>query len=87
MSDIGEVYAALRAESAIKRATNRTSSAGLLATRGIPFVTRNEGAHLIVGRPAFADFWPGTGLWIERQTGRKDRGVRRLMAAYQRGRG
>lgn len=81
MSDIGEVYEALREESAAKRASNRQSSTALLRARGIPHTVKNGGAHVIVGEPAFADFWPGTGLWIERSTGRKGRGVFRLLKA------
>ncbi len=84
MSEIGEVYEALRAGSAIRRASNRASSSTFLRERGVPFVSKNLGAHLIVGAPPFADFWPGTGLWIERASGRKDRGVFRLLKALAR---
>jgi hypothetical protein len=48
----------------------------LLRDRDIPFVVKNGGAHIIVnGR---IDFWPGTGLWIERG-GPRGRGVKDLL--------
>ncbi len=61
-----------------KRADNRHSSALYLQERGIPFETKNLGAHLIVeGRECFIDFWPGTGKWHCR-SGKKGFGVRNL---------
>lgn len=85
MGDMGDywrdVRPAMQEESRQKRASNRESSAKMLAAAGIAFEAKNEGAHLIVtanGRTV--DFWPGTGLWIERGTSRQKRGVRRLIA-------
>lgn len=47
-----------------KRADNREQSAKLLRDAGVVFVSKNEGAHLIVEGPnGFIDFWPGTGKW------------------------
>lgn len=55
----------------------REDSARLLREAGIPFESRNAGAHLIVaGR---YDFWPGTGLWMCRGDHSKRRGVRKLI--------
>ena len=63
-----------------KRADNRESSAEYLAQRGIPFVSKNGGAHLVVeGKDCFIDFWPGTGKWHSR-CGKKGFGVRNLVA-------
>ena len=63
-----------------KRADNRESSASYLRERGIPFVEKNYGAHLIVeGKDCFIDFWPGTGKWNSR-CGKKGFGVRNLVA-------
>ena len=85
MGDMGDywrdVRPAIQEESRKKRASNRESSAKMLAAAGIAFEAKNEGAHLIVtanGRTV--DFWPGTGLWIERGASRQKRGVRRLIA-------
>ena len=80
MSDLGETFQALREMSQQKRAVNRKESVKLLTKRGIAFVVKNNGAHLIVkGRRADIDFWPGTGLWIERDTGTTGRGVQKLI--------
>ena len=75
--DIGGMYRALREQSQMKRATNRNQSARLLTEAGIPFESKNGGAHLIVaGR---YDFWPGTGLWMARGDKAKQRGVVKLV--------
>lgn len=38
-----------------------------LARKGVKFVSRNQGRHLIVeGEIDVVDFWPGTGKWIAR---------------------
>ena len=63
-----------------KRADNRENSAEYLRERGIPFVEKNNGAHLIVeGKDCFIDFWPGPGKWHSR-CGKKGFGVRNLVA-------
>ena len=80
MSEIGETFQSLREMSQSKRATNRKESARLLTKRGIAFVVKNNGAHLIVqGRRSTIDFWPGTGLWIDRDTNTTGRGVQKLI--------
>jgi hypothetical protein len=64
-----------------KRAHNRETSSKILAAAGLFFETKNKGAHLIVmagGRTV--DFWPGTGLWIERGKPKQRRGVNNLIA-------
>ena len=77
-SDMGEMFNAWRKIRQEKRAQNRGSSADLLRAAGIPFESKNGGAHLIVaGR---YDFWPGTGLWMARGERTKRRGVRKLIA-------
>ena len=79
MGDMGELFNAYRKDRQEKRASNRASSAQLLREAGIDFVEKNHGAHLIVQERY--DFWPGTGLWIERGTTKKQRGVKGLIAA------
>jgi hypothetical protein len=78
MGDMGEVfrdYTALRKQ---KRRDNTRDSTRLLQDQGVPFESRNGGAHLIVD--GVADFWPSTGLFIPRdRTWGKDRGVMRLL--------
>jgi hypothetical protein len=70
-------FDAHREASKAKRASNREHSARLLQGAGIPFVSKNKGAHLIVADRY--DFWPGTGLWIARGEKTKQRGVRELI--------
>lgn len=65
----------------VQRANNRAKSASLLKAAGIPFETRNEGAHLIIADTW--DFWPGTGLWKHRHIGRQGRGVLPLLEAIK----
>lgn len=76
MSDVGEAFAGMREESARKRASNRENARQILFTNRVVFDERNGGAHLIVKRDdaPFADFWPGTGLWITRDRDRRIRG-------------
>ena len=53
-----------RKESMQRRASNRTNSALVLEERGIPFESKSDGVHLVVGnKPYLFDFWPGTGKW------------------------
>jgi len=59
-----------------KRANNRLWSADYLRQMNIPFVAKNNGAHLIVGTPPnVVDFWPGTGKYIFRERDIEGRGV------------
>ena len=61
-----------------KRADNREGSGHLLRNAGITFVQHTE-AHFTVGDTDPYDFWPGTGLFINRKTKKRGRGVMRLM--------
>lgn len=80
MSEVAEMWADLAKHSQEKRANNRQSSAQLLKARGIAFESKNADAHLIVtAGSTLVDFWPGTGLWIERKGTGKGRGVMRLL--------
>lgn len=80
MSEEGEFWRDVKQARQEKRANNREQSAEYLEKYGIPFVSKNMGAHLIVeGGDCFIDFWPGTGRWITRN-GVKGFGVRNLVA-------
>lgn len=72
-----EAYAGLREVSKQKRRDNRESSAELLKRFGVSFELKNKGAHLIVADRW--DFWPGTGLFIDRKNQKRGRGVFRLL--------
>ena len=81
MGDMGDHFRAVREAGQNKRADNRKKSPLILEAEGIPFETKNHGAHLIVaGR---ADFWPGTGKWKIRG-GSGGFGVRGLVEALAR---
>lgn len=68
-----------------KTAANRANGARFLTERGIRFASHNKGAHLVVGQwPEAVDYWPGTGLWIVRQTGKKGRGIFSLLKHLKR---
>lgn len=63
-----------------ERAERRVTIPERLAAAGIAFERKNNGAHLIVRhRKHTIDFWPGTGLWIERGSDRRRYGVRGLV--------
>jgi len=80
MGDMGDDWRELKAERRRKRADNRDASARNLTDAGIPFETRNSGAHLIVSHAGMVvDFWPATGLWVVRGTNERRYGVHRLV--------
>ncbi len=66
-----------REASKLKRASNRESSARRLREQEIPFTEHNAGAHLVVTPwPGIVfDFWPGTGKFTRRGSGKYGRGV------------
>lgn len=64
-----------------KRASNRDRSTEILVLANIKFVSKNNGAHLVVAERF--DFWPGTGLWMERGKAKKYRGIRSLIERIQ----
>lgn len=81
MSELGDDFREWREYKQHKRANNRDNSAALLTAKNIPFVSHNNGAHLIVAsKIGVFDFWPGTGRWISRNTGSKGFGVKNLLA-------
>lgn len=83
-NEVSEMWKAWRQHSQEKRRANRTNSPHLLTEAGIPFTVKNDGAHLIVDNRF--DFWPGTGRWIKRDTGRKGFGVHSLINAIRKDR-
>lgn len=85
MGDMGEVFNAMKEESKERRARHREQSSALLDKAGIPFESKNGGAHLIVeGSECYIDFWPGTGKWISRN-GKHGFGVRNLIGYVEHG--
>lgn len=80
MSYRGEDYGASDPDlRRLKIQHNQTHSKKALSDAGIAFAEMNNGHHLIVEHNGVRiDFYPGTGLWIER-TGYRSRGVFRLI--------
>lgn len=78
MSDIGELYSALKEVQRDKKIKNIESSLALLRARSIEYKVCNVGNHhtLVAGR---YDFWPSTGLWQDRKSGERGRGVLNLI--------
>ena len=77
--DLGAYYRDRKAHSKAKRFHNREQSTSHLERSGIPFTSKNDGAHLIVDLEGIViDFWPGTGFWRSRK-GTQGRGIRRLI--------
>lgn len=81
MSESSDDWKAWREDSQKRRGENRLNSPLILNAEGIGFVSHNHEAHLVVQERW--DFWPGTGLWYDRQTRRKGRGVRRLIGVIR----
>lgn len=84
MSEVGELYKALRAHSRQKRASNRERGRLRLKALGIEYEERNYEAHLIVYPKcdAIIDYWPGTGKFKVRGS-KQGRGIRQLLKVIQ----
>lgn len=79
MGDMGDEFRAWGKLRQDKRAQNRGTSANALTAAGVAFVSKNDGAHLIV--EGSWDFWPGTGLYRSRTLPTQGRGVNNLLRA------
>ena len=82
-----DVTPAIQEASQQRRASNRANSAALLRANGVPFESKNGGAHLIVrdGSGRIFDLWPGTGLWRLRGAPHRWRGVQSLLGTIKKG--
>lgn len=80
MGDMGEDFKALREHRKTKRQANKISSTEILTEKGIEFESKNFGEHLIIkDKKAILDFYPSTGLFIDRATKNKGRGIFKLL--------
>ncbi len=77
---MGDTFGAMRQDSQRRRIKNLDSSTKLLIEKGIKFESKNNGIHLIVED---FDFYPSTGLFKNRKTGKKGRGVFSLIKQIQ----
>ena len=86
--NMGEFWRDVKAASQVTRASNRQSSPDLLRAAGVPFLSKNGAAHLIIKTDGgnTVDFWPGTGLWIMRGSTQRHGGVRTLISFCKPGR-
>ena len=79
-SDMREFWKDVKARGQEARQANRDNAPRLLAEYGIPFVSKNDGAHLIVKRhPHTVNFWPGTGKWKFRTSQKYGHGILNLI--------
>lgn len=81
MGDMIDLYGDLRKQKQEERAKRRAADLMLLAEEGINLASiNNDGAHIIVNHGGrVIDYWPGTGLWIDRKTQKRRRGARQLI--------
>lgn len=80
MGDMADIFNGWREHKQAKRASNTVQSTQALIDAGIPFESHNGGAHIVIKMGnAVYDFWPSTGLWWQRATKIKHRGVFRLI--------
>lgn len=80
MSDTGDYWRDVNGFFQSKRRSNLESSTEIIESSGVPFVSKNNGVHLIVANRL--DYWPSTGLFIDRETKKRGRGVRNLLRLY-----
>lgn len=65
-----------------KRAVNRKRGAERLEKEGIPFRSKNGGAHLLIDdrdSGTSISYWPGTGKWIDHGVDANGRGINSLL--------
>ena len=82
---MAEGFRAMKEYKVEKRSYNTEFSTEILKKTGIVFVSKNNGAHLIIMDPKapIADFWPSTGKFIFRYNSVKGRGVYNLIKQLQ----
>jgi hypothetical protein len=82
MSDLGDDFRAWKEHRQERRRENLRNSTAILEREGIPFTSHNNGVHLIVLNKW--NFYPSTGLFIDRETGEQGRGVFNLLRLARR---
>ena len=79
-SDIALAFKERKEASKIKKEFNQEWSTQKLIDEGISFESKNWGNHLVVdSNQGKIDFWPSTGKFIVRQSGRHGRGIKNLL--------
>ena len=83
MSEIAEMWRALRTERSQYNAKRKVSNTATLEAMGIPFTSHNQGQHLVIKKGAVVvDFYPSTETWKARG-GEKQRGLNRMLRVLQ----
>ena len=82
MSDIGEIFKEYAKERRERKERNLTCSIAILEKNEVPFVSHSAHHLLVRGH---VDYWPSTGLWIDRRTKRRGRGVMNLLRFFELG--
>lgn len=78
MSEAKELFEAYKEAKKDKKAANVESSLALLRARNIEHQVCNWANHHTFVANRY-DFWPSTGLWRDRKSGRTGRGVLNLI--------
>lgn len=69
-----------RKERQEKKRCNLKRNLKHLESKGIPFVSNNDGVHVVIQHNnKIIDFYPSTGLWKDRQSKRRARGILSLI--------
>ncbi|HZN48393.1 MAG TPA: hypothetical protein VFB71_12270 [Ramlibacter sp.] len=82
MGEQSEYFDAAKAEHRERAAARRLEAPAKLTALHLEYVSRNNGAHLIVkhGR-RWIDYWPGTCRWCERRSKNRGWGLRSLLVS------
>lgn len=83
MSDMGDAFKAMREDSIRKKQKNKEHCTKRLKMSSIPFVSYNDGVHLFVVDTF--DYWPSTGLFKHRKSGKSGRGIMNLIKIIKEG--
>lgn len=85
MSELGEMFKFMDELKKERRASNTEKSTSILIEKAINFESKNGGAHLIVKHGGkVIDYWPSTGLWVDRKTMKRKGGVFQLIKYLER---
>lgn len=77
MGDQSEIFRMMDEHARTQRARRRDEAPKILAQHDVGFTAYNSGAHLRVR--GTVDLWPGSGIWIIRDTSERGRGIFALL--------
>lgn len=82
MSELGDIFRAMKELGKQKRENNWENGLRILAAKKVPFQVLDEYSRHI--RVSNYDFWASTGLYIHRETKRRGRGIFNLLKVLRR---